>query len=269
MAIRQKLASVSVLGLCVIVSACGTTPVREDIPSGFQSGTEILGVVTRLYSRDEVVQNKRPLLTADLKKDLLAGGIPETDIQDGSEMEVVTYCYAWNSKVGCKNIRGYMAHASPDLRDQIQVNSVVAVKLDINKENRLVGSVVRVYGEFEDPALSCEFIYMNYIARCNQQFTEQIVGGACQNARGRTQQTFGWSSTSEQKRRLCGPGIFRVAPEKEFFNRIGQFLPFRIAAEVSGKRPSRAVINLARCPCRGITRAVMLAPASLRVVMRI
>jgi hypothetical protein len=162
MGIRQKLAAASVLGLCVIISACGTTPVREEIPSGFQSGTEILGVVTRLYSRDEVLQNKRPLLTADLREDLLASGIPETDIQDGSEMEVVTYCYAWNSQVGCKNIRGYMAHASPDLRDQIKVNSVVAVKLDMNKENRLMGSVVRVYGQFKDPALSCEFIYLNY-----------------------------------------------------------------------------------------------------------
>jgi len=28
--------------------------------------------------------------------------------------------------------------------------------------------------------------------------------------------------TSEKERRLCGPGIFRVAPEKEFFNTIGQ-----------------------------------------------
>ena len=28
--------------------------------------------------------------------------------------------------------------------------------------------------------------------------------------------------TSEKERRLCGPGIFRVAPEKESFNTIGQ-----------------------------------------------
>jgi hypothetical protein len=28
--------------------------------------------------------------------------------------------------------------------------------------------------------------------------------------------------TSEKERRLCGAGIFRVAPEKEFFNRIGR-----------------------------------------------
>ena len=96
-------------------------------------------------------------------------------------MEVVTYCYAWNSQVGCKNIRDYMAHASPDLRDQINVNSVVAVKLDMNKENRLMGSVVRVYGQFEDPALSCEFIYLNNslvggIRGCFPSSTEPELG---------------------------------------------------------------------------------------------
>jgi len=28
--------------------------------------------------------------------------------------------------------------------------------------------------------------------------------------------------TSEKERRLCGPGIFRVAPEKEFFKCAGK-----------------------------------------------
>jgi hypothetical protein len=97
-----------------------------------------------------------------LEKDLLASGIPESDIVDGSEIDVVTYCYAHNSSVGCKNIRGYITHASPDFRNQIEVNSVVAIKVDINKENRLMGSVVRVYGQFKDPALNCGFIYLNY-----------------------------------------------------------------------------------------------------------
>ena len=37
---------------------------------------------------------------------------------------------------------------------------------------------------------------------------------------GRAQRQITWSPASEKERRLYGPGIFRVAPEMEFFNSI-------------------------------------------------
>jgi hypothetical protein len=44
----------------------------------------------------------------------------------------------------------------------------------------------------------------------------------CQKSLGRAQRKIARSPTSEKERRLCRSRIFRVASEKEFFNRIGQ-----------------------------------------------
>lgn len=151
-----------VLCFCLLISACATSSVRGNIQSGFQSGTQILGQVARVYSRDDVLENKRPLVTSELKKDLLEIGTPESEILDGSEVQVNTYCYAWNSSVGCKNISMYMAHASPELKGKIKRGSIVAVKMYVTKENRLVGLVVHDFGEGEDPKLGCESLSLVY-----------------------------------------------------------------------------------------------------------
>lgn len=76
-----------VLGIYLLLSACGGgVSVREDIPTGLQSGTHILGEVVKLYTRDQVLQDKLPKFTSGLRNDLLATGMPESDIVDGSEV---------------------------------------------------------------------------------------------------------------------------------------------------------------------------------------
>jgi len=52
-----------------------------------------------------------------------------------------------------------------------------------------------------------------------------LVGGSWSRAT-----VDGMPPTSEKERRLCGPGIFRVAPEREFFNRIGRKQTVTLAA---------------------------------------
>jgi hypothetical protein len=152
------------LGICLFLCACGGgVPVREDVPPGFQSGTHIIGEVVKLYTRNQVLKNELPKFTSDLKSDLLATGISESDIVDGSEVGVFTYCYAHNSSVSCLEHMGYyMAHASPELRDQIKLGSVVEVDVSLNKKNRLMGSIVRVYGAIDDPAVGCSLKKLNY-----------------------------------------------------------------------------------------------------------
>ena len=163
MADNNWLAALPVLCFCLLTSACGTNSIREDVPSGFQSGTHILGEVVKHYTRDEVIQDKLPRFTSALKNDLLAAGIAESDIVDGSEVGVSTYCYAHNSSVSpCTHMGYYMAHASPELRDQVKQGSIVEVNVRINKENRLMGSIVRVYGHGNDPALGCSAQKLNY-----------------------------------------------------------------------------------------------------------
>lgn len=163
MANNNWVATVTVLCFCLLTSACGTNPIRGDIPSGFQSGTHILGEVAKRYTRDEVIQDKLPRFTSALKDDLIVAGIAESDIVDGSEVGVVTYCYAHNSSVSpCTHIGYYMAHASPELRDQVKLGSIVEVSMRINRENRLMGSIVRVYGHGNDPALGCSAQKLNY-----------------------------------------------------------------------------------------------------------
>ena len=154
--------TLSALCFCLLTSACGTTSIREDVPSGFQSGTQILGQVAIVYSRDDVLENKRPIVTSELKKDLLEIGVPESEILDGSEVQVSTYCYAWNSSVGCKHVSRYMAHAAPEIRGKIKRGSIVAVKMYVTEEKRLVGLVVHDFGDGEDPKLGCEPLSLVY-----------------------------------------------------------------------------------------------------------
>lgn len=136
---------------------------REDVPPGLQSGTHILGEAVKLYTRDQVLQNKLPKFTSKLIDDLLASGVPESDIVDGSEIGVFTYCYAHNSSVSCLEHMGYyMAHSSADLRNQIKLGSIVEFRVNINKENRLMGSVVRVHGDINDTSVGCEIQKLNY-----------------------------------------------------------------------------------------------------------
>ena len=53
-----------------------------------------------------------------------------------------------------------------------------------------------------------------------------------------------WSPTSEKERRLYGPGIFRIAPEREFFNSIDPKRAFRLRAYVLrlGRGAARALL---------------------------
>jgi hypothetical protein len=162
MANNNWFATLSALCFCFLTSACGTNSIRGDVPSGFQSGTQILGQVAKVYSQDDVLDNKRPIVTSELKKDLLEIGVPESEILDGSEVQVSTYCYAWNSSVGCNHISRYMAHASPELRGKIKRGSIVAVKMYVTKNKRLVGLVMHDYGDGEDPKLDCESLSLNY-----------------------------------------------------------------------------------------------------------
>ncbi len=163
MAKNNAVATLTVLSFSLLASACGTNSIRGDIPSGFQSGTHVLGEVAKRYTVDEVLQDKIPRFTSALRHDLLAAGIPESDIVDGSEVGVITYCYAHNSGVSpCMHMGYYMAHASPELRNQVKFGSIVEVDVEINKDNRLMGSIVRVYGHGNDPALGCSSQELNY-----------------------------------------------------------------------------------------------------------
>src|SRR5207247_5424435 len=56
------------------------------------------------------------------------------------------------------------------------------------------------------------------------------------------------SPASANERRVCGPEIFRVAPEKVFFNSIGQHPPFAATTKFSGKPSLTMTRALARHP---------------------
>jgi hypothetical protein len=158
---RQDIKRALLLGLCFTVSACGGRgSVREEPPPGLRSGTHVLGIVARLYTREQVVQDRFPMFTSGLKDDLLASGLPESEIVDGSEVGVLTYCYAHNSSVSCLSHLGYyLAHASPAMRGELKTDSIVEIELTINAQNRLMGSVVRTY---RDEDLKCEVKNLNY-----------------------------------------------------------------------------------------------------------
>jgi hypothetical protein len=55
---------------------------------------------------------------------------------------------------------------------------------------------------------------------CNRQFARRIVGTLIRRLLVARNTRSHVPPTSENERRLCGPGIFRVAPEMEFFNRL-------------------------------------------------
>lgn len=159
MTIARDLRLLPALGICLFLAGCGGVPIREQVTPGLQSGSWILGEVVIVVSREELAdQSKLP----KLREDLLASGVPESELGEGSEVIVWSYGYAHNSSVGWKYGGRYLAHVNPALRDSIKVGSIVAVRVDMNPQNRPLGSVMRVYGDKSDPALGCEYRYLNY-----------------------------------------------------------------------------------------------------------
>jgi hypothetical protein len=67
---------------------------------------------------------------------------------------------------------------------------------------------------------------------CNRQSTPRIVGAFVRRLLVARNRTSHGPPKPEKERRLCGPVIFRVAPEKEFFNSIGRYVPKLTSAAI-------------------------------------
>jgi hypothetical protein len=147
--------SVSVsLSACSSLSGWDTQSATED----FIDGTRIIGEVILIATRDQVLEGKG--LMSGWSDKLLSVGFTDEDIVNGSEVTVWTYCFGWNSGVDlCAHSGHYVAHVSPQLIEDLQLNSdeatgtsgdLVEVELVRSPEGYLIGKVVAVFQRTED-----------------------------------------------------------------------------------------------------------------------
>lgn len=122
-------------------------------PNDFVDGTIVLAEVILSASREQVFEGQGIL--EGWRDTLLAAGLSDHDIVDGSEVTLWTYCYGHNSGVPlCAHHGHYLAHLPEHLRKEIRGDpdsrndtngELVEVKLTRMPSGRLFGEVVSVF----------------------------------------------------------------------------------------------------------------------------
>lgn len=130
----------------------------QSSPGDFANGTRILAEVVLVTTREQVLANQG--LMRGWREKLVSAGYFDSDIVDGSEVTVWSYCYGWNSGVPiCAHHGHYVAHVPLEVRDGLQGDSdsewdtsgdLVEVELTKTQSGHLVGKVVSVYRKFDD-----------------------------------------------------------------------------------------------------------------------
>jgi hypothetical protein len=134
----------------------------KQAPADFVAGTRVLAEVTESITRAEVLsgQYAQPL-TSGLHERLLAVGIADIEIVDGSEVGARTFCYGHNSVAGCVHQGFYNVHLPPRFRGKVNVQfdrhvrlrsrgDLIEVELRKTPTNQLVGILVGVYRTYDD-----------------------------------------------------------------------------------------------------------------------
>ncbi len=141
------------------LSACGSDPLREQVTPGLLTGSEILGEVVTAVALKDILRHRD---FSGYREDLLATGVPAEEIVEGSEVIVFSYCYAHNSRVGCKHGGRYVAHVAADLREKLGVGSIVSAKLTLSDGRWPLARISEVFGKVDDPALDCTHRRLDY-----------------------------------------------------------------------------------------------------------
>ena len=125
---------------------------------GFVNGTRILTEVILIASRDQVLANQG--LMAGWRTKMLAAGYSDSDIVDGSEVTLWSYCFGWNSGVPiCAHHGHYVAHIPAELRGHLQSDpddrwetsgDLVEVELTSTPSGDIVGTVIALYRKGDD-----------------------------------------------------------------------------------------------------------------------
>jgi len=170
--------SISAVG-CASVSSWQT----ESAPDDFVDGTRILAELVLIATREQALTGGG--LMEGWHDKLLAVGYSDSDIVDGSEVTVVSYCYGHNSGVPqCAHHGHYVAHVPVELRDGLTINDdgnsetvgdLVEVELTKTAAGQLVGKIVRVHRKAEDWG-DCRFEFLQTGALSSTLLTIGSVG---------------------------------------------------------------------------------------------
>lgn len=130
----------------------------QSATSDHVDGTRILAEVVLVTTREQVLANQG--LMKGWRNKLLDAGYSDSDIVDGSEVTVWSYCYGWNSGVPiCAHHGHYVAHVPAELREGLQGDpdsdwetsgDLVEVELTSTRSGYLVGKVVALYRKADD-----------------------------------------------------------------------------------------------------------------------
>jgi hypothetical protein len=159
------------LPLSVLIGGCASLSGWETqtAPDNFVEDTLILGEVIVITTREQALSNDG--LFEGWREKLVSAGYSDSDIADGSEVSIWTYCYAHNSGVPmCTHSGHYIAHVPLGLRKQLRGHppnpqdahgDLVEVKLTETEGGYLVGEVVAIYREAGDWC-HCREAYLKY-----------------------------------------------------------------------------------------------------------
>jgi hypothetical protein len=174
---RKSFAATALVTLAVTLLGCAERQIKEteDAPPGFVNGTLVLAEVGGVITRETIFH---PPSTGDwthlsaLREKLLAIGYADADIVDGSEVGARTFCYAHNSKVGCRHWGVYAAHVPPELRKKLTFSlehnqkvraqgDLIEIELRETPAQQLVGTVVAIYRKSGDWG-NCRWATLDY-----------------------------------------------------------------------------------------------------------
>ena len=143
------------LSAFLVLTGCATHDgwKTRTAPNDFVDGTIVLAEVILPASREQVVKGEGIL--QGWRDTLLAAGLNDRDIVDGSEVTLWTYCYGHNSGVPlCAHHGHYLAHLPEHLRNKVRGDpdsradtngDLVEVRLTRMPSGRLFGEVVGAY----------------------------------------------------------------------------------------------------------------------------